>query len=62
MNNWSVVLVACVTAFSAITVALIQRGRNENIRDHNKVIERLDSIDNKLSGHLRWHKSKAVKK
>lgn len=51
------VLGVLISTFGGIAVALIQRSRTENMRDHNKVIERLDKIDTKLNGHLRWHKS-----
>lgn len=58
MDSSMSILGVLITAFGGIAVALIQRGRKENGRDHNAVIERLDKIDGKLDGHLRWHKTK----
>lgn len=42
------IAIAVITAFSAILVALIEKGRRENKADHNTVSEKLDMIGKSL--------------
>jgi hypothetical protein len=58
----SAVVVAVITALSAVLVALIQRGRSENSRDHQVVIKRLDRLGDELARHFVWHDKQDKKK
>lgn len=58
MDSTVGILGVMITTLGAVAVALIQRGRTENKKDHGFVIERLDKIDGKLTSHIRSHKNK----
>lgn len=63
------VLVAIITGCFGILVALVQKSRKENVRDHGYVVERLDAlhedihdidadleiIEAKIDGHINDH-------
>jgi len=63
------IVVAIITGCFAILVALVQKGRKENVRDHGYVVERLDALHNdiqyvdedlgiieaKIDGHINDH-------
>lgn len=63
------ILVAVITGFFGILIALVQKGRKENVRDHGYVVERLDAlhddiheidadlgvIEAKIDGHINDH-------
>ncbi|MGA1712954.1 MAG: hypothetical protein ACO4CS_16845 [bacterium] len=38
------ILVAVITGFFGILIALVQKGRRENIRDHGYVVEKLEQL------------------
>lgn len=38
------ILVAVITGFFGILIALVQKGRRENIRDHGHVVEKLEQL------------------
>lgn len=44
------IIVAIITGCFAILVALVQKGRKENIRDHGYVVERLDALHDDIQG------------
>lgn len=70
MDGTAAIVVAVITAVGGIIVALIQRVRSENARDHAVVQTQLDlltdlvrDVKSKTDGHLRWHrKQRAMKK
>jgi hypothetical protein len=43
------ILVAIITGFFGIVIALVQKSRKENVRDHGYVVERLDALRYDLS-------------
>lgn len=43
-------LVAIITGCFGILVALVQKGRKENVRDHGYVVERLDALHDDIHG------------
>lgn len=45
--------VAVVAAISAVTVALVERGRRENKRDHATVVDRLDLVSSEIRKDVR---------
>lgn len=47
------IVVAVITAVGAIIVALIQKFRNENRRDHGSVMDRLDLISSEIRSDIR---------
>lgn len=54
--------VAIVGVFGAVIVALIETTRRQNNRDHatnstklDRVIEKIDHVDTRVSGHIEWH-------
>lgn len=56
------IIVACITAFSAVIVALVQRSRRENHSDHAVVMNRLEvvaksveKVGDKIDRHVEWH-------
>jgi hypothetical protein len=56
------IVIAVITAVGGIIVAMIQRGRKENSRDHASVISRLDKVQatvmdvqSSIVSHLTWH-------
>lgn len=63
MDWWGVLL--AIAAPGGIVVALIERMRKENTRDHavnTAILERIDSkvdrIDDRLDHHIEWHLEK----
>ena len=48
-----VVIAALITAIGAIIVALIQKFRHENKRDHGSVMDRLDLISSEIRSDIR---------
>ena len=64
MPVWAQVVIALV-APSGVLVALIERTRRENNRDHNRnssLLQRIDGkvdkIDGRLDRHIDWHAHK----
>lgn len=56
------VLVALIAAFASVVVALVQRVRKENSRDHALVVDlikmlgrKIDKVDGKVDRHVEWH-------
>lgn len=49
------IAVAAITAVGAVLVALVQKGRKENSRDHAMVIKSLDRIEEKIDDHINDH-------
>ena len=49
------VAAAIVTGSFLVLVALIERTRRENNRDHGKNAEKLDRIEDKIDGHINDH-------
>lgn len=56
------VLIALITAVGAVTVALIERGRRQNSREHGETVHRLDRVlhglgrvEEKVDRHLDDH-------
>jgi hypothetical protein len=42
------IIVAVIAGISAISVALVEKGRRENKRDHNMVVDKIDSLGKSL--------------
>lgn len=58
----SAVIVAGLSAFSGICIAIIQKFRKENREDHAVVMDSLNNLHNdvrdvskKIDGHISWH-------
>jgi len=49
------IVVALIGSLSIILVALVEKGRRENKDDHNRVVQSLDRIENKIDGHINDH-------
>lgn len=49
------VVAAIVTGAFLVLVALIERTRRENNRDHGNNAEKLDRIEGKIDGHINDH-------
>jgi len=49
------VIVALITMVGGVLVALIQKTRNENTRDHAIVAKSLDRIEDKIDHHIVDH-------
>jgi hypothetical protein len=56
------VIVALIGGSVSIVVALLELTRRQNNRDHasnsiklDKVIEKIDQVDSRVSGHIEWH-------
>ena len=49
------IVVALIGSMSIILVALVEKGRRENKDDHNRVVQSLDRIENKIDGHINDH-------
>lgn len=49
------VAAATVTGGFLVLVALIERTRRENNRDHGKNADKLDRIEEKIDGHINDH-------
>lgn len=47
------IIVACIAAVGGIIVAVIQKFRNENRRDHGSVMDRLDLISSDIRSDIR---------
>ena len=67
MQPWVPIIVACITAAGAITVALMQQFRKENRRDHGIVMDALqrvshtmDRVEGKVDSHIDWHLKEAA--
>lgn len=59
--------VAVVTTFGAVLVALIERGRRQNSREHGQTMHRLDKVltalgrvEHKVDTHISDHKDGTV--
>ena len=64
MHSW-MIIVAAVLAPGGVLVALIERTRRENNRDHAynsnllKGIDRkVDKLDDRFNSHINWHLDK----
>jgi hypothetical protein len=56
------IVVASIAAFASVIVALVQRLRRENNRDHALVVDliqmlsgKIDKVDGKVDRHVEWH-------
>jgi hypothetical protein len=56
------IAVALIAAFASVVVALVQRVRKENSRDHALVVDlikmlgrKIDKVDSKVDRHVEWH-------
>lgn len=56
------IVVALIAAFASVVVALLQRVRKENSRDHALVVDlmkilgrKIDKVDSKIDRHVEWH-------
>lgn len=49
------VAVACIGVIGAVLVALIERSRRDNERDHAKVTAGIERIESKLDNHISDH-------
>jgi hypothetical protein len=56
------IIVACIATVGSILVAMIQKFRIENRKDHGAVMEALKDlhgdikeVDEKIDGHIVWH-------
>lgn len=70
-GSWALIVAAIVTAVGTILVAILQQFRKENSKDHayvsglltmlyrsqNRVEQKLDKVDERLTGHLEFHLS-----
>jgi len=64
MPTWSAILLA-VVAPGGVLVALIEKMRRENNRDHGRnahmlrqIDSKVDKIDGRLDSHIDWHAHK----
>lgn len=58
-------IIASIVGPGGILVALIERTRRENNRDHarnaeilNRIDNKVDKIDSRLDNHIEWHLGK----
>ena len=56
------IVVALIGGSVSIVIALLELTRRQNNRDHasnsiklDKVIEKIDQVDSRVSGHIEWH-------
>jgi hypothetical protein len=56
------IIVACIATVGSVLVAMIQKFRIENRKDHGAVMEALKDlhgdikeVDEKIDGHIVWH-------
>ena len=56
------IVVALIGGAVTLIVALIELTRRQNNRDHaensaklDHVIDKLDQVDNRVTGHIEWH-------
>lgn len=56
------IIVACIATVGSIIVAMIQKFREENRKDHGAVMEAIKGlhtdigeVDKKIDGHIIWH-------
>jgi hypothetical protein len=70
-GGWAIVVAAVVTAVGAVIVALLDKFRKENTKDHEVVMgmlrimhksqqrteDKVDKVDGRLSEHLEFHAS-----
>ena len=61
-QGWALVISALLAGVASIIVALIQKFRKENRRDHGAVMDALDRVSNtvervegKVDSHIEWH-------
>ena len=59
------IIVALIGGGVSILVALMEIARRQNNRDHasnadklDRVIDKLDQVDTRVSGHIEWHAHK----
>ena len=62
MNQLTPILVATITTFGAVLVAMLERTRRQNNRDHAHNSAKLDQVLDvvhdtraRLTDHLTWH-------
>ena len=60
--GYATVLAAAIATFGGIIVAIIDKFRKENRRDHGAVMDALDRVSNtmervegKVDSHIEWH-------
>lgn len=56
------IIVASIATMGSVLVAMIQKFRTENRKDHGAVMEALkdlhndiEAVDEKIDGHIIWH-------
>jgi len=56
------IIVACIATVGSVLVAMIQKFRTENRKDHGAVMDALKDlhgdikeVDEKIDGHIVWH-------
>jgi uncharacterized membrane-anchored protein YhcB (DUF1043 family) len=61
-QGWALVISALLAGVASIIVALIQKFRKENRRDHGAVMDALDRVshtmervEGKVDSHIEWH-------
>lgn len=61
-QGWALVISALLAGVASIIVALIQKFRKENRRDHGAVMNALDRVshtmervEGKVDSHIEWH-------
>jgi len=61
-GGWALILAAIVSAVGTVIVALLQRFRKENAKDHDVVMAMLKIVykaqtrtEDKLDKHIDWH-------
>jgi hypothetical protein len=66
MQPWVAITVACITTTGGIIVAVIQKFRRENHRDHGLVMDALkqvshtiNRVEGKVDSHIDWHLKEA---
>lgn len=61
-QGWALIISALLAGVASIIVALIQKFRKENRRDHGAVMDALDRVshtmervEGKVDSHIEWH-------
>ena len=61
-QGWALVISALLAGVASIIVALIQKFRKENRRDHgavmdalNRVSHTMERVEGKVDSHIEWH-------
>lgn len=56
------ITVALIGGGFAVLITLLERGRRQNNRDHasnseklDRISDKIDKVDSRVSGHIEWH-------